>query len=247
MRPTHITALCVMLLASACQKPSTPGNVSATGTTGATGGATDTGSGGAGAAAAALGVTPTAPEPACSEYRSDLTDGDMVRIYYATAGLTPPLEKWAEQAIPYGDQGVSQEEVWKRATAQVNAQWNAVKDVRCVTIRANADIGPYDDARGGLPIGALRPNTYYSFAEGADRVQVRFRNIDSAELWKLPRDKAMALTANYALGGAAVMLRAKVLSARPSDQGGVIEARVVGYDIVPNRAGIPQQTIVVEK
>ena len=184
-------------------------------------------------------------EPKCSEYRTDLDDGDIVRIYYAVAGLTPPLEKWAERAVPYDNGGVSQEEAWKRAKAKVQAQWDAVKDVRCFTIRTSANIGSYDDARGGLPVGAIRPDRYFTFSEGGDYVQVRLVNADKANLWKIPRDRAMALTANYGLNGATAVIRIKVLSARPSDHGGVIQGRVTGYDIVSDRNGVQPYSVSI--
>lgn len=242
MRTTNLLGLGALAMLAACNNAAAPRDAAKSDP------AASTAAEGASVPSAAV-VTPAAsapaPEPTCSDYRSDLTDGDIVRIYYAAAGLTPPFEKWAEKAIPYGDQGVSQEEAWKRANAQVTAQWNAVKDVRCIAIRASADIGSYDDARGGLPVGALRPDTYYSFSDGGDSVQVRLTNAEAAGLWKLPRDRAMALTANYALGGAAAVLHVKIVSARPSDRVGVIEGKVVGYDIVPSNRSAPQQTVTV--
>ena len=245
MRMINLVGLSTLAMLAACNDAATPRDAATSDP------AASAAAGGASVSSAAV-VTPSAaqaaapaPEPTCDAYRSDLTDGDIVRIYYAAAGLTPPFEKWAEKAIPYGDLGVSQEEAWKRANAQVTAQWNAVKDVRCIAIRASADIGTYDDARGGLPVGALRPDTYYSFSDGGDSVQVRLTNAEAAGLWKLSRDRAMALTVNYALGGAAAVLRVKVMSARPSDRVGVIEGKVVGYDIVPVNRSMPQQTVAV--
>lgn len=242
MRGIDLLGLSALVMLAACNDAAAPRNAATSDP------AASAAVGGASVAPAAVvtpAAAPSAPEPTCSDYRSDLTDGDLVRIYYAAAALTPPFEKWAEKAIPYGDQGVSQEEAWKRANAQVTAQWNAVKDVRCVAIRTSADIGSYDDTRGGLPVGALRPDIHYSFNEGGDAVQVRLINAEAAELWKLPRDRAMALTANYGLGGATAVLRLKIVSARPTDGFGVIEAKVVGYDIVPSNRNVPQQTITV--
>ena len=242
MRGIDLLGLSALVMLAACNDAAAPRNAATSDP------AASAAVGGASVAPAAVvtpAAAPSAPEPTCSDYRSDLTDGDLVRIYYAAAALTPPFEKWAEKAIPYGDQGVSKEEAWKRANAQVTAQWNAVKDVRCIAIRASADIGSYDDARGGLPVGALRPDIHYSFNEGGDSVQVRLINAEAAELWKLPRDRAMALTANYGLSGATAVLRLKIMSARPTDGFGVIEAKVASYDIVPSSRNVPQQTITV--
>ena len=36
---------------------------------------------------------------------------------------------------PIKCRGLGAEEAWKRANAQVDTQWNAVKDIRCVTLR----------------------------------------------------------------------------------------------------------------
>ena len=46
-------------------------------------------------------------------------------------------------------------------------------------------------------------------------------------------------------GGAAAVLHVKIVSARPSDRVGVIEGKVVGYDIVPSNRSAPQQTVTV--
>ncbi|WP_288757590.1 hypothetical protein [uncultured Brevundimonas sp.] len=183
-----------------------------------------------------------APKPNCDDYRADLTDGDIVRIYYGAAGLTPPLEQWAEDQLRHIE-GVEAEEAWRRATDRANAQWNALKDLRCIVIRANANVGGYDEARGALAVGALNPDSYYTFNDGGERVQIRFRNADSVRFWPMAREHAHALTANYGMSGATAIIRTKIISARPSGRGGVIEAEVVDYDIQSDRGDGFHETV----
>lgn len=199
-------------------------------------------------AAASHAAAPSAPAPAvvdCTDFRSDLEEGDMIRIYYAVAGLPPPREKWAERILPRVDNSLPPEEAWNRAMAEVDARWNALKDVRCITLNADSGIRRYDAARGGLLVEAFSPSSYYNFGDYADRVRLKIRNADAAYLWKMPPERGQALTANYNMSGSSVVARLKIVGARPSQDGGIIEAEVIDYDFVP-RAGSRAATETVK-
>ena len=172
---------------------------------------------------------------ACSSYREGLEDRDWSIIYYATAGLEPPREKWADQALDRLDGNLGAEEAWNRAKAKVEAQWNAVKPVRCIAIRTQAAPQPYDAASGGIALGAFDPQAYFPFRDGADRISLRFRNAEQARIWKVPPDKARALAADNWFGSVDILIRARIVGARPGNDDGVIEAEVTGYDFEPSR------------
>lgn len=114
--------------------------------------------------AAAPAQPATEPQAKCDSYTDDLTDRDWAIIYYAMTGLAPPREKWADEALSGLDRGTGAEEAWKRANAQIDTQWNAIKDVRCVTLRTRADPKDYDPGLGGIPLGAFAPDAFYPSA-----------------------------------------------------------------------------------
>lgn len=181
-----------------------------------------------------------APEttPKCTAYRDDLSGSDMVRLFYDTAGLSPPFEKWTVALVRNPDRNISQEEAWQRAASRVAAEWDAVRGVRCVVIRAYADVRSYDDARGGLEIGAFRPGSHFTFGDATgESVRVRLRNSDAAHFWTMPRERANALKANSGLWDASAFIRIRIVSARPSGREGVIEAEIDDYDIAARPGG----------
>lgn len=189
------------------------------------------------AAIAAVTGTPApaaAPtSPACTDYRPDLEESDMLRIYYGTAGLPPPIEKWAERVSARLDRSLLPEEAWKRATAEATAQWTALKDVRCITLRTQSNIDRYDSARGGLVVDAFNPSSFYTFSDYGEQVRLKIRNADQAMIWRLPAERAQAMLANNGLYGSAIVARLRILNARPTQNGGVFEAEVDGFDVIP--------------
>lgn len=197
---------------------------------------------------AAQGAAPTAatPDVKCSDYRSDVENGDMVMIYHAVSGITPAFDKWAESILYKFDRSIDPEGAWKKANEQIQAQYAAVAQTRCITLRTDAGIRAYDSARGGLIVGSFSPDTYYPFRDFGEDVRLRIRNAEAAAIWKLPADRAEALMrGSYNFGGASVVARLKIVSARPSSGNGVIEADVQSYDIMPNGNGAKIATVEV--
>ncbi len=199
------------------------------------------------ASSAGANPAPAAAAVACTDFRADLEDSDMVRIYYAAASLPPPHEKWAERILSRLDRNLPPEEAWSRATAESDAQWNAVKELRCITLRTDAQIERYDANRGGLIVGALGPDLYYHFSDYGDRVRLKLRNATAAEVWKMPPERGQALAANNDLWGTTLVARVRIVGARPTQEGGVMEGEVVSYDIVPReRSRAAMETVEVE-
>lgn len=186
-------------------------------------------------ASTAAPTATTSPSPAtCADYRGDLDDSDVAMIYYSTAGLPPPKDKWADQALYRIDRSTSPEEAWKQANAQVDAQWNAVAGLRCVSLRSDARIARYDAARGGLLVENFAPGTYYSFNALGLPVEMRIANADTAYVWKMPEDKAQGLLrGSNSFNGANIVARLRIVGARPSGSNGEIDAVVDSFDIVP--------------
>ncbi len=237
-RMTSAAALCLVLVASGCGDKQAGGSPA---------GETPTATAGAGTIAESDVPSPLAPSPAkCDSYTDDLGDRDWAIIYYAMTGLTPPREKWADEALASLDRGLGAEEAWKRANAQVDTQWNAVKDIRCVTLRTRADPREYDPGLGGIPLGAFAPEAFFPFRDGSMQIALKFRNADKARVWKMAADKAAALKADSWLGNLGLVIRARLVASRPSGNGGTIEAEVVGFDIEPSEySRIDRETVTV--
>ena len=236
---TSTAALCVALTASGCGDKQAAGGTDA---------GTATSASSQPVTAAAQPAQPAAAPPEkCDSYTEDLTDRDWAIIYYAMTGLAPPREKWADEALSGLDRGLGAEEAWKRANAQVDTQWNAIKDVRCVTLRTRADPKDYDPGLGGIPLGAFAPDAFYPFRDGAMQIALKFRNADKARVWKMSADKAAALKADSWLGNLGLVIRARLVASRPSGNGGTIEAEVVGFDLEPSEySRIARETVTVQ-
>jgi hypothetical protein len=190
-------------------------------------------------------MTATARPAPCKDYRADLEDGDMAMIYQAAAGLTPPFDRWADAVLARSPRDADPEAAWTRAKAQVQAQWNAVSPIRCVALRTRAAIRPYDAARGGLIVESLAPDHHFTF--GND-LRMSLRNAQSASVWKMPAERAEALyRGSNQFNGADLVVRLHILGARPRGSGGMLEADVDGFDIVPGAYGnVQPATVSVE-
>jgi hypothetical protein len=201
----------------------------------------------AGTASAPAATATAAPAPVnCDSYTDSLTNRDWAILYYGMTGLTPPREKWADEALTGIDRSLGAEEAWKRANAQVESQWNAVKDIRCVTLRTRAAPQAYDATLGGMPLGAFAPDAFYPFRDGSLDVSLKFRNADKARIWKMTADKAAALKADSWLGNLGLAIRVRLIAARPSGNGGTIEGEIVGFDLEPSEySRIDRETVTV--
>lgn len=192
---------------------------------------------GAEGAEAGGGVLPVAAPSAapvkCDSYPDNLTGRDWAVVYYGMTGLEPPREKWADEALVAIDRSLGAEEAWKRANAQIEAQWNAMNATRCISLRTGANPGEYDPGLGGIPFGAFAPDAYYPVGENTTPVNLTFRNAAAARVWKMPRERAIALKADGWWDSASLIIRARLVAARPSGNGGAIEAEVVSYDLEP--------------
>lgn len=238
---TSAAALCLALTASGC------GDKQAAGAAAENEAENDAAATGAATTAATDRQTAPAPPPAkCDGYTDDLGDRDWAIIYYAMTGLSPPREKWADEALAGLDRSLGAEEAWKRATAQVDTQWNAVKDIRCATLRTRADPKEYDPGLGGIPLGAFAPDAFFPFRDSSVQIALKFRNADKARVWKMTADKAAALKADSWLSSLGLVIRARLVASRPSGSGGTIEAEVVGFDIEPSEySRIDRETVTV--
>lgn len=201
----------------------------------------------AGASPAPTAATAAAQAPVnCDNYSDSLTNRDWAIVYYGMTGLSPPREKWADEALTGIDRSLGAEEAWKRANAQVESQWNAVKNIRCVTLRTRADPQAYDAALGGMPLGAFAPDAFYPFRDGSLDVALKFRNADKARIWKMTADKAAALKADSWLGNLGLAIRVRLVAARPSGNGGTIEGEIVEFDLEPSEySRIDRETVTV--
>ena len=182
---------------------------------------------------ASASAAPVSAPVNCDRFADNLTERDWAVVYYGMTGLTPPREQWADEALVSIDRSLGAEEAWKRANAQVDAQWTAMKDTRCITLRTGADPGEYDAGLGGIPFGAFAPDAYFPVGENTTPVSLTFRNAGAARVWKMTPDRADALRADSWWSSASLIIRARLVAARPSGNGGAIEAEIVSFDLEP--------------
>lgn len=177
--------------------------------------------------------TPSVTPVNCNRYADNLTERDWSVVYYGMTGLDPPRERWADEALSSIDRSIGAEEAWKRANAQVEAQLNAMKDTRCITLRTAANPGDYDAGLGGVPFGAFAPDAYYPVGDYTTPINLTFQNAAAARVWNMPRERAAALRADSWWSSAGLVIRARLVAARPSGNGGTIEAEIVSFDLEP--------------
>ncbi|ATQ41025.1 hypothetical protein [Caulobacter mirabilis] len=184
---------------------------------------------------------PKPPEPRrvkCDEYRPDLEDGDMVMIYHGTLGTPPPMEAWAERSLHQYDSSGNPEVAWTTAKTAVQAQFDAVAGIRCLTLPVVTQLSRYDPARGGVVIEDFGDGRFFSFGALGEHVRLKIRNGAQAGVWPMPADRAEAM-----LKGARdqyrtrIVARVRILSARPAQGYGVLEGEVVGFDVYSDPYG----------
>lgn len=184
---------------------------------------------------------PRPPEPKrvkCDEYRPDLEDGDMVMIYHGTLGVPPPMETWAERSLYQYDSSGNPEVAWTSAKTAVQAQFDAVAGIRCLTVPVVTQLSRYDPARGGIVIEDFGDGRYFAFSALGEQVRLKIRNGAQAGVWPMPADRAEAmLKGSRDLYRTRVVSRVRILSARPAQGYGVLEGEVTGFDIYSNPYG----------
>ena len=78
-------------------------------------------------------------------------------------------------------------------------------------------------------------------------MRLKIRNADSAMVWQMTADRAQALLANNGLYGSAIVARLRIVNARPTQGGGIVEAEVDSFDVIPREHTRNQMATIAVK
>lgn len=222
-------AVCLALALAACGD----GNVPAT---------TDAGSASADGTAATAPSTGAAPaQPGTQAGRGPLAgrdgelvnpdDSAMVLLYFDLAGITPPIDTWVENDQRLlSARGADKAPLRTTVRQELEAGAAAVRGVgRLRLTLANANLSRYDPTYGEFRVGALSSSSVIAYSAFGQKVEVKFGNGRTAQLWQVPEAEAQAITDRIGYGSVALDVLLRITGVQPGMGGGTLVVDVVEY------------------
>lgn len=118
------------------------------------------------------------------------TNFQVEAIYRNLAGQPPDLESAARESEEYrAASEFDRATVLERQMEAKKAEFDNLKDVEAITLRARTSISEYDSAKGAYYIDAFQPGTYYPFGN----YDVLMENGEQFRAWELPVEEARAV------------------------------------------------------
>jgi hypothetical protein len=165
-------------------------------------------------------------------------EATVVFLYYDLAGSTPPLDDWVEED-PDVKYAQAAEKAGRRAALkpQLAAGMAAVHDVGRLRLSMNANLSDYDPTYGEFTVRALAPSSYLEFKQFGQKVDLRFTNGRTAQVWKVPAAEAQAIRDRLGSGSADLDVLVEIVGVQPGPGGGALDARVLEYELRDARGG----------
>jgi hypothetical protein len=161
------------------------------------------------------------------------TGPDMVFILYDHLGQNPPFEEWANQ--DYKVQSANEfERDQKRQDRikELQAQFAAVQGVGTITVTMSSALSPYDATYKEYTLGVFGGGGFLTFQNLGKEVQMTFTNALDAYAWKIePGEAERVLRKNAQSRSVTIIADLKIESARPTQTGGALQARILRYSI----------------
>lgn len=161
-------------------------------------------------------------------------DASMVFLYQDIAGLTPQFDQWVEldNRVRSGDPR-DRAALRETVRAELEAAANAVNDVGLIRLSLHsADLSHYDPTYGEFVVGALAPSSVIEYKAFGQKVNLKFANGRTAQIWKVPPEQGQAIDdrlSNYNKAKLDVLVQ--VRSVVPGPGGGSIMADVIEYEL----------------
>lgn len=196
--------------------------------------------------ASAAPASKVPPAPAQLDGRSaELSNPEhsaVVLLYYGLAGIAPPIDKWVEadsrvQMAPAPQKAARRDEV----RAELQAAAASVADVGVLRITLNdAGLSHYDPNYGEFQIGAVSPSSMVSYEAFGQKVNVKFVNGKTAQIWPMSAEDAQVVTDKLGPYGGRAELETELIitGVTPGPGGGTINARIVEMTLRDARAGM---------
>lgn len=165
-------------------------------------------------------------------------DSTMVFLYQNLAGLTPQFAQWVEldNRVRYGD---PRDRAALRETikAELEAAAASVEEAGLLRLSLqNANLSKYDPTYGEFVVGALSPGSVIEYEAFGQKVNLKFANGRTAQIWKVSPEQGQEIDdrmANSRIAKLDVLLQ--IRSVVPGPGGGSIMADVVEFELRDNR------------
>lgn len=170
---------------------------------------------------------------------SNPDEATMVLLYFDLAGIPPPVEQWLDDDMrvrlaPASDKPAARELVRR----EIEAGIAGVHRVGALRLSLQANLSEYDSTYGEFTVRALAPSSVVEFEHFGHKVNLKFGNARSAQVWRVPADQAQAVRDRLGLANDAsidALLRIGDVHAAPD--AGTITADVIEYELRENRGG----------
>ncbi|MGQ3058474.1 MAG: hypothetical protein ACT6T0_14900 [Nevskia sp.] len=200
-------------------------------------------------APAAAPNTASSPTPGAAAESAPAVGGDsldypddlqLLLLGYRLAGLTPPFERWAQEA-----QAVRSADEFSRAAAltaeveRLQAVAASVANVGRVRVKTHCNLSEYDGGRGGYYLPAFEPGVRYSFEAFRDKVDLQIANSADAYLWPLTPDAARNILQKTGTRAVDVDMHIAITRATRRASGLQLDGRVQDYRVISSQYGNP--------
>ncbi|HEY8539574.1 MAG TPA: hypothetical protein VIL28_11960 [Steroidobacteraceae bacterium] len=162
----------------------------------------------------------------------------MVFLYYDLAKLPPPIEQWVERdtrvlvARP-ADKPAERE----RVRAELTAGLQSVANVGLLRMSFSANLTDYDPTYQEFTVRAFAPSSLFEFKALDQRIQVKFTNAVDAQSWSVPPDQAQSIRDRLTYDYAKVDALLRIVDVQSLPRDGVINTKVLSYEIRSARGG----------
>lgn len=161
-------------------------------------------------------------------------DTSMVFLYQDLAGLTPRFDQWVEK-----DYRVRSSDPRERAAlretvkAELEAAAAAVGDVGLLRLSLqSASLSKYDPTYGEFVVGALSPSSVIEYKAFDQKVNLKFANGRTAQLWKVSPEQGQEIDDRVASSrNPKLEVLVQIKSVVPAPGGGSIMADVVEFEL----------------
>jgi hypothetical protein len=166
-------------------------------------------------------------------------DSVMVLLYFDLAGITPPLDNWVERdsRVEFA-QGTDKAAMRATLRQELEAGAAAVRGVGQLRLSLNnAGLSRYDPAYGEFRVGALSPSSVIAYSAFGQKVELKFGNGRTAQLWRVPQAEAQAITDRIGYVAVELDVLLRITGVQPGMGGGTLMVDVVEYELRESRGG----------
>jgi hypothetical protein len=162
-------------------------------------------------------------------------EATVVLLYLDLAGLPPRHEQWVEEDMRVKFAPPIDKPAQRAAVrAEIDSAAAAVRDIGLVRLSlSDARLSDYDPAYGEFTIGAFAPSSIVEFSAFGMKVNFRFGNGRTAQIWRVPAAEAQAIRdrLNSMRTSAEVDALLVIRDVQPGPNGGTIVVDVLEYEL----------------